>query len=182
MKDNNKVAELGENIVKSRLHNNPDFYINIQVNAYKERHFCDFSIQKWYLDKKDIKRLDRNFNRIDVKTYPPLMYYPGYTGINYKHFLEYLQDPDMIILFVDYQNEQIYGNRISKLQELYIDGEAVKIITHQKGFDNDDRIAWKISDMLNMNEIFGFNDEYDCSTLTETEVAYLYTYSKKYGI
>ena len=174
-------GDFGENIIKNRLHSinsddEYDFYINIQMNSFDERHFCDISIQKWSLDRNDKKILDKRFNKIDVKTYPPLILYSGYTGINRKHFLEYIQEPTMLVLFVDYLSEIIYGESVQKLQELYNENKCLNIITNKNGYNKDDRIAWKISDLKTFSEIFEINDE--LSFLTDNEILFLKENSK----
>lgn len=153
----NKLGELGEKLIKERLHNNPDCWINIQMNVYNERHFCDMSIQKWSLRRNDIKELDKRFDKIDVKTYPPLNKYPDYNGVNYKHFCEYVQTDNMLVLFVDPKNGMIYGEFVKELQHLHNSGRTIKIVTNQEGYDSDDRICWKISDLRTFNEIFEFS-------------------------
>jgi len=170
------IGEYGEELVRERLHNNSDCWINIQTNYYKERHFCDFSIQKWTLRKNDTKELDKRFSRIDVKTYPPLQKYPDYNGINYKHFIEYIQDPELLVLFVDYKNGMIYGDFIKELQNLYNSGRTIKIITNQEGYDKDDRVCFKIEDMKTFNELFKFTT--DTSKLTTEEITKINTYCK----
>lgn len=159
MKDSiqNIIGDYGEKIIIDRIKYISDFSgetfitYNIMTNIYKERHFYDLMIQKWVLDtskdfnKLNYKQIDNSISKIDVKTFPPLIKYPEFTGINETNWLEYQQIPELLILFVDPKNYNIYGDFVYNLT-----GQTLKTGPNEK----QDRIVFERKYMKNFGDIF----------------------------
>ena len=142
-------GDYGEKIIIDRLQqaSSNTKYFNVMKNILPERHLYDLMVQKWTLTKSnniEYKIVDTSISKIDVKTFPPLRLYPDSTGINESCWLEYKQIPEILIIFIDLENKNIYGDFVYNL----IGKEFIL-----KTSKSQDRICWKINELLPINKI-----------------------------
>jgi len=144
-------GEYGEKIFVDRLQelSTRNNSYNVMKNVEHERHFYDIMIQKWNL-VDGVKYIDKTIEKIEIKTYEPLLKYPNATGMNENHWLEYKQLPELLIVWVDTKHNIFYGNFVENL----IDNEFTLYTTKKEN-----RICWNIKDyLIRLDKIIpGFN-------------------------